>query len=553
MNGSGVIDVMQSGSYQVQNFSIENPTTNLHEAAKLYDVGGATSSGVRVSERTALGISAVWQAITMISGDVAKLPLYLYRYEGDPFAEDTPRHRVKGHRAARLLRKKPNPHMNTYKFWQRVMAFRLLYNNAYVWIRRDRMGRPFQLWPLLPSHTWARHDGDGRLWYHTTTPFLHDNAARLLTLAPWEVLHLEGICIDGLCGEQYVHHAREAFGLALARQRYAANFFKNGGRFGGFLEIPAAMSDKARENVEAGFRKVYDSIDAAFKTFVGRDNVKFHPGQHSPEQAQLVEGERSSVRDVARRFSLHPSKLGEDQATSYNSKAEDNRDYHDSTLSNHLTQIAEECNDKLLTKNESDSDLFFFEHNTDKLLQLDGLKRAQRWKILRSIEAVSPNEVRHGENMPPRTDPGGDDYSNPNTKSKDSGGGDGEQSQGEGRGDAEPKNQVAEKHRELLRSIVGAKLKPAMQKISRHQKKDGFEAWRDAELPSLLLAVAEPANLVIDAFAATSGIESERSKAKFFASLSAFVNQAIHTPKSAGEIDIAVGKIANELIGESHV
>src|SRR5690349_1059442 len=40
---------------------------------------GSTLSGVSVNEYNAMTISAVWSAVTMISDDIASLPLHLYR------------------------------------------------------------------------------------------------------------------------------------------------------------------------------------------------------------------------------------------------------------------------------------------------------------------------------------------------------------------------------------------------------------------------------------------------------------------------------------------
>lgn len=505
--GTSMIDVLAPIDTP-QAFSAEDPTTDLTQVMAMWGATADTVSGEHINPHRALGIAAVWQAITIISGDIAKLPVHLYRRD-----EENGRQRLRSHPAAKLVRKRPNPLMNVFKFWQRVMTYRLLYNNAYIWIQRDRMGNAINLWPLLPDRTWV-HDWEGYgTYYHTQLG--HDT----LTLMPTEVIHLEGLCIDNVQGEYFVRCARDAFGLALARQNYAARFFRRGGRFGGLLEMPAEMKKESRDTAEAKFRAQYESADNAFRAIAMRAGMKYHPNSHSPEQAQMVESDRASVRDVARYFNLNPSKLGEDAKSSYNSKAEDNRDHHDTTLSPHLNQIVEELAFKLLTASEFEDDELYFEHNTDRLLQLDPLKRAQQYRLLRQAEVLSPNEARARENMPPYE--GGDDYGNPNTKPANASPAPAE---GEGNGN----DQANAAHRRLLVDTIDRTLGIAADKLNKQAKKPGFATWCETRLASVLLPVVEAVAPIIDAHAAISGVDSHHLKlavqARLFAAVTTLID-----------------------------
>ena len=125
----------------------------------------------------------------------------------------------------------------------------------------------------------------------------------------------------------------------------------------------------------------------------------------------MVEASESQVRQVARWLNLAPSKLGLSDSVSYNSKAEDNQDYLDSTLSIWLALIASECNSKLLSEEEKAT--HFFEHNTAALLRMNTLQRYQVYEIGIRTRILNPNEARSKENMLPYD--GGDAYENPNT------------------------------------------------------------------------------------------------------------------------------------------
>lgn len=479
MSVSSIIDVTRDGIYDM---SIENPAVPMGVADD-YMYGTytyASDSGVSVTPMEALGVAAVWQAVTMISSSVAKLPLHMYRRGPN----DT-RVRERFHEAAVMVGKQPNPMMTPFKFWRRVMSYQLLWNRAYVWI--DRTGKRPRLWPIHPTDMQLTMDnGSGEMVYAVNM------GSSWLQLYRDEMLVFEGLCIEDESQFQntrkLIDYARNAFGLALAQQRYANRFFRQGGRIGGVLELPVAMTKQARDNIETGFRKTYESVDAAFKTIVLRDNAKFHSGQFAPDQAQLVEGRKEQVKDIARYFNLSPSRLGEENSSSYGSKAEDNRDYLDTTLSPHLCQIAEECEAKLLLPREFIADDMYFEHNTDALLRLDALGRAQQYDYLRRNNIISPNEARRRENLPLRTDPGGDAYDNPNTTTNTD------------------SNVVQAKAERMCATLLAATLERTIavcvDKIKRASDSGNkFEAWIDASLPMAVLAVTDACAEVLNAYA----------------------------------------------------
>src|SRR5688572_29960586 len=89
--------------------SLENPAVPLNwnnleddDARQAFGMS-STAAGVAVTERRALGYPAVWRAVSLISGDVAKLSLCVYRTTGEGRAVDTK------HAAYRLCKYKANP------------------------------------------------------------------------------------------------------------------------------------------------------------------------------------------------------------------------------------------------------------------------------------------------------------------------------------------------------------------------------------------------------------------------------------------------------------
>src|SRR5690349_1656987 len=111
--------------------TLENPSVPLSAGADwLYDALGATrsGSGVRVSRETSLTYPAVWRAVNLISGDVARIPLNLWRFSGKG------KELAKEHPAYQLLKREANEEMSVFTLKEVVQFHALLMGNGYVYI-----------------------------------------------------------------------------------------------------------------------------------------------------------------------------------------------------------------------------------------------------------------------------------------------------------------------------------------------------------------------------------------------------------------------------------
>lgn len=411
---AGVFDVTE------QRTLLDNPNLSLTDPAVWEEVFGTswgTDSGVSVNHSTALGLAPVWQAVGLVSGGVARLPLNVYRRRPD-IGEDA-RELAKGHPLSRILRTQPNDEEDGFKFWRRAMVHALLWNNAYIYVERQvstradklilQTGVPQALLHLLPDRTVPERI-NGTLYYTTEVD------GELVALPASDVLHVEGISVQGLADCDLVKSARNSIAKALAREKFESKFYRNGGRVGGILELPIGMPKAARDTMEEGFRRSYEGSDNPFKTVILRENAKFHAAQTSPRDTQLVEASEADVRQMARWFNLPPSKLGLSDSVSYNSKEEDNAGYLDDCLTPWLLGIQGQCNSKLLSPDEQGE--YFIEHNTRAILRMRMGERFAAYQIGIQSRILSPNECRAWENLLPYE--GGDEYENPNTSSPDS-------------------------------------------------------------------------------------------------------------------------------------
>src|SRR3990172_4648893 len=93
------------------------------------------ASGVKVSEATALGLSAYYCGVNMIAGTVGSLPLNVYKTDGRK------REVWQNHPAHYLLHTEPNPEMSARSMRQSWVIHPISRGNAYPEILWDSRGK----------------------------------------------------------------------------------------------------------------------------------------------------------------------------------------------------------------------------------------------------------------------------------------------------------------------------------------------------------------------------------------------------------------------------
>jgi HK97 family phage portal protein len=378
----------------------ENPTFSLSDP-RAWDMilqGEPVASGVRVNEYNSLSLPPLWQGVCMISGDIARMPLHVYRRNEED--GDDSREVDRTHPAYKIIRRMWSRETKAKRGWQIIVAHALLWGNGYAYIVRNGRTDPAELVNLMPDRTAPERLPNGELVYVTET-VRPDGSPWLKPIPADDVFHIQGLSLDPLAGMPMIQTAKDSIGLALAAAGFASKFFKNGVRAGGILEVPAAMGNPAAQKLEKQFAEQYSGEQNWFKTIVLRDGAKFHSLTIPPAEGQMMETREAQAREVAQLLNIPPSRLGIQSGGGYNSQMEDSQRYLDSCLSPWLEEISTECWAKLLSKTQQDTDSHYFEYRTDKILSMNPLQRAQNYAMALRNMWMTPNEVRRIENMPP--------------------------------------------------------------------------------------------------------------------------------------------------------
>lgn len=341
--------------------SLENPAMSLDDPDTWDDVLGGVEaeSGIRVTPRRVLGYPPIWRGINLIASGCAKLPLVVYKRDGDDARE-----RDRKHAAYRLLRRKPNKWVTAFHFRRTLTYHAIGHGNGYAAIFRDRNGAPEDLLILSPTATYPVQY-DGELWYVT------EIGGETRRIPARHVLHIRGLSFDGLCGYSVYDVMKEALGLGMAARSYAARFFGEGSNAGGILMVPGSFKEEQVKNLLASWAKMAVGLQKSHKVAVLQDGAKFEKTTINAEESQLIPTQEHEVRMAANILNLPPHKLGDNSKSSYNSLEQENRAYLQDSLDPWLVAWESECDDKLLSDDEQENETHYCEHIRDALERTD--------------------------------------------------------------------------------------------------------------------------------------------------------------------------------------
>ena len=388
----------------VANWIVKQATTTVNPEKWFIDYfggGTTTKSGVRITNDNALQVATYFACVRNISEDIAKLPLITYK----PI-EPQGKERIKDHPLYALLHDQPNSEMTAMTFREALTSHALNWGNGYALIERDRFGDVTALWPLRPDRVSQLRQKDTlRVVYE-----VRQDDGQTITFNAFDIFHVHGVGFDGLVGYNIAHQARESIGAAIAAESHGAYFFKNGSNSSGVLEIPVAMSEKAKQNLKTSFNKEFGGEENTNKTIVLEEGCKFNKTSISPDDAQLLETRQFSVPEICRWFRMPPNKVGDTtRAQGWSTLEQTNTDYVVDTLLPWLTRWEQEIRRKLLRDSEK-QDGVFVKHLVDALLRGDITTRYGAYSIGRQWGWLSADDIREKEEMNALPDDTGKDY-----------------------------------------------------------------------------------------------------------------------------------------------
>lgn len=356
----------------------------------------SSSAGVSVTPLSSMRVSAVSACVQRIAGGISILPIHHYK------RTKSARERVEDSQLWWLLNEQPTARYTSAAWWESVVMSMLLRGDAFAFILRDAMGYVKELIPLAHGSVIVERvqtATSDRLRYYV------QDGDRVYGVDQDDMLHFPGFGFNGMSGMSVIRWAaNNATGTAMAMDEYSGRFFAGGAHPSIVLQAEGTMNKEAIANLQQAFVSKYSGVENAHKLpLVLTEGLKATTLSLSAHDAQLLEGRKFQVIDIARAFGVPPHMIGETSAsTSWGSGIEEmNRAFVTYTLQPHLVRIEQELNRKLFR-----TAINFFEFDRDSLLE--GNTKAQTEYFRAALGGpgsgmgwMTVNEVRKAKNLKP--------------------------------------------------------------------------------------------------------------------------------------------------------
>lgn len=338
--------------------------------SQLYGQTQVTSSaGERIDEWTALGVSSVMSAVTLLCDSVASLPLRCYEII-DGKRKNVPL-------PTSLMQPDIISGTNTFEFIHQIMASLVLHGNAYVHKDRDARGNLIGLVPLHPYQMQVLPTGDqtGRTYLHLGNEILNESLMHIRWFTPPQ----------SLVGVSPLIQSRNLVGLSLAMDRHLSQFYGEGATPSGVLSTDQKLTLDQARTIQGTWEATHRRRR---RPAVLSDGLKFTPITTSAADMEMIATREQLIRDIARVYRIPGHLIG---ATGDNQTYQNVEQANLNFLTHTLTPWVRRLETALSELLPVGQDVVF---DLASLLRTDSMTRARVNSVQIMYGVMSPNEAR---------------------------------------------------------------------------------------------------------------------------------------------------------------
>lgn len=357
--------------------------------------GGPTLAGVQVTERSAMAVTAVFRAVSVIAETLAAMPLQLM--------ERTEEHHqpARAHPLYPLLDDQPNELMTAFEFKEWLAASVALRGAAFAEIRATGAGRIESLEPLSFDAVAPRRLPTGRMGFG-----VYDQAGGRRILGHDDMAWIPyKVAPTGESISPIRLHA-PTIGLAIAQRNHQAALHGNSAAPKGALKLPGAINDEAAFAIRDAWERRHRGPQNVGKLAILDGGLEYQAIGLANDDMQALELLQFSTRDIARIFGVPPHKIGDLSDATYSNIEEQGIDFVRMTVLPWASRIEQRLDKSTLSRSERTR--LFHQFKLSSLLRGDARARAEYYRNMFYTSSMSPNEIRRMEDMPPIE--GGDQY-----------------------------------------------------------------------------------------------------------------------------------------------
>lgn len=339
------------------------------------------NSEIDVNESSAVTLSVVYRAATVISEAIGTMPIKLYRKENGKRIEET------NHPLADAITFDANPEQSWQEFLIQFVWNSIIFGTGYAEIVTNDLGE-IQFY-LIPSQAVIFEKGA----YTVITQ------AGKMTIPQEKMLVLRGPSPDGSVGYKLVEVARDTLSFSLALQQYGVNYFENNCQIGGVLETLAEMEPEQKANARKSWAGIYSGIKNVGSTAVLDQGLTYKQFQTNNQAGQFVENKQQEIYAVCRFIGVEPIFVFEYGRATWGNSEQMTRNFLQFSLNPKCCKIEDQLRKKCISKDERRT--LYPEFVRQSVIQMDAKTQAEVWKIGVEGGWIDPDQVASWQNLEP--------------------------------------------------------------------------------------------------------------------------------------------------------
>ena len=359
---------------------------NLVDLLALREGGLYNYTGEKVNEMSALGISTVFSAISLIADSIALLPVKTLRYDGQKtIFTDKPK-----------FLEKPNVGLDLTMFslMHQIITSLAMHGNSFILVDKDRQGRPIQLTPVHPEKVKVEITDGQKCYYIQTSKGNYDRK-----ITSNNMLHFTWYSYPGqLIGVSPLRTNSNTYGLALAMERHIAQFYGQGGTPSSVLETDRDLTAEQANILKETW---LNNHNRNRKPAVLTGGLKWKAISDAAG-SELIAARDQIVHEIARVFRIPAHLLlSKDGSNVYSNIESNGLAFIRHTLLPWIRRIEDGFSTLLPGKQ-------FVKLDTDEYARGDQLSRVRSFQVAVSSGIMTPNEARSKMDLEPYE--GGDKF-----------------------------------------------------------------------------------------------------------------------------------------------
>lgn len=331
---------------------------------------------VRISAEEAVQVPMVAACVEWITGTVARLPVQLFKKDGETVTEleDDPR--------VRLLNRETGDLLDAYQLKKAWCRDYLLRGNGYLYIHKDG-NTPRGIYYVDARQVSVERNADP---VFKTAAFLVGGQR----YRDFDFVRITRNTLDGVTGIGVVEESPLILQVAYETLKYQRQLVKAGGCRKGFLLSEKTVTDQVMEKLREAWKKLFKSGEE--NVIVLNNGIKFQEASNTSVEMQMNENKKSDGESVCNLFGLSPVLFsGSVTDEQYNNAIK-------TAVLPILDAMTEAYNKAMLMESEKDS--LYFEIDTRTLLKGDIEKRFSAYKLAAEANIMQLDEIRKRENLP---------------------------------------------------------------------------------------------------------------------------------------------------------